>query len=136
MGWLTAATLRGHARHWWAFKHNGTHHLYTSIAGFDDDLDIGKLVRVAREQPWKPWHASSTSGAVALLIYPNMIRRRCGSSSSAASVRAGWATHDPSGGVAALPQARRRDGGRRDRLDPTVTSAIAVTLSPRSSPGP
>ena len=74
MGWLTAATLAV-TPDWWAFKHNGTHHPYTSIAGFDDDLDIGKLVRVAREQPWKPWHRFQHIYvfAVAPLIYLNMI---------------------------------------------------------------
>jgi linoleoyl-CoA desaturase len=40
----------------WKQKHNSLHHTYTNIDGKDDDLDIGKLMRLSPEQEKKPWH--------------------------------------------------------------------------------
>ncbi|HTM83457.1 MAG TPA: acyl-CoA desaturase, partial [Mycobacterium sp.] len=37
----------------WRFSHNYRHHVYTNVIGVDDDLGFG-VMRVAREQPWKP----------------------------------------------------------------------------------
>ena len=34
----------------WARKHNSIHHTYTNIAGWDDDIDVGFLGRLAPEQ--------------------------------------------------------------------------------------
>ncbi|HYF45815.1 MAG TPA: acyl-CoA desaturase [Acidimicrobiales bacterium] len=41
---------------WWREKHNRLHHGFTNVSGLDDDLDIGRLARLAPDQPWRPWH--------------------------------------------------------------------------------
>jgi len=41
---------------WWREKHNRLHHGFTNVAGLDDDLDIGRLARLAPGQTWRPWH--------------------------------------------------------------------------------
>lgn len=40
----------------WRQKHNVLHHTYTNIAGFDDDLDSGGLLRLAPWQERRPFH--------------------------------------------------------------------------------
>lgn len=35
----------------WKLKHNGNHHTYTNIEGYDDDIDIKPLIRVHSQQP-------------------------------------------------------------------------------------
>ncbi|MGI9124654.1 MAG: fatty acid desaturase family protein, partial [Mycobacterium sp.] len=44
--------IAGVAKHWQA-THNFAHHKYTNILGMDDDVGYG-LLRVTRDQPWKP----------------------------------------------------------------------------------
>ncbi|CDO10178.1 stearoyl-CoA 9-desaturase [Mycolicibacterium cosmeticum] len=40
----------------WRFTHNFMHHKYTNILGMDDDVGYG-LLRVTRDQRWKPFNA-------------------------------------------------------------------------------
>lgn len=40
----------------WRQKHNQLHHTYTNIDGKDDDLALGRLMRLSPNQPWHPWH--------------------------------------------------------------------------------
>ena len=42
----------GAAKHW-RITHNVAHHKYTNILGMDDDVGYG-LLRVTRDEPWKP----------------------------------------------------------------------------------
>ena len=37
----------------WRYSHNYTHHVFSNILGMDDDIGFGVL-RVTRDQPWKP----------------------------------------------------------------------------------
>lgn len=37
----------------WRYSHNYRHHVFTNVVGEDDDLGFGVL-RVTRDQPWKP----------------------------------------------------------------------------------
>jgi NADPH-dependent stearoyl-CoA 9-desaturase len=37
----------------WRYSHNYRHHMFTNVVGVDDDLGYGVL-RVTRDQPWKP----------------------------------------------------------------------------------
>ncbi|KAA0080564.1 fatty acid desaturase [Mycolicibacterium sp. P9-64] len=37
----------------WRYSHNYRHHVFTNVVGVDDDLGYGVL-RVTRDQPWKP----------------------------------------------------------------------------------
>ncbi|WP_299566399.1 fatty acid desaturase [uncultured Mycolicibacterium sp.] len=46
--------LAGASKHW-RFTHNFMHHKYTNILGMDDDVGFGML-RVTRDQPWKPFN--------------------------------------------------------------------------------
>jgi fatty acid desaturase len=39
----------------WRYSHNYTHHVYSNVLGMDDDVGFGVL-RVTRDQPWKPEH--------------------------------------------------------------------------------
>lgn len=45
----------GAAKHW-RITHNVSHHKYTNILGMDDDVGYGVL-RVTRDEPWKPRNA-------------------------------------------------------------------------------
>ena len=67
--------MSGSSKHW-RYTHNFMHHKYTNILGMDDDVGYG-LLRVTRDQPWKPLQpvqrvlqhdagASASSGASAL----------------------------------------------------------------------
>ena len=40
----------------WKQKHNNLHHTYTNVAGKDDDLDVGGMIRLSPEQERKSWH--------------------------------------------------------------------------------
>jgi fatty acid desaturase len=40
----------------WRYSHNYRHHVFTNVVGVDDDLGYGVL-RVTRDQQWKPEHA-------------------------------------------------------------------------------
>ncbi|QNJ91783.1 fatty acid desaturase [Mycolicibacterium fluoranthenivorans] len=46
--------MGGASKHW-RFTHNFMHHKYTNILGMDDDVGFG-LLRVTRDQPWKPFN--------------------------------------------------------------------------------
>jgi fatty acid desaturase len=37
----------------WRYSHNYTHHMFNNVVGMDDDIGFGVL-RVTRDQPWKP----------------------------------------------------------------------------------
>jgi len=39
----------------WKYSHNYRHHMFNNIVGVDDDLGFG-VMRVTRDQPWKPEH--------------------------------------------------------------------------------
>lgn len=54
MGWTIDAM--GASSHVWKTKHNAAHHTFTNIVGFDDDLNLGPLARMAPQQPRMPWH--------------------------------------------------------------------------------
>ena len=47
--------MSGASKHW-RFTHNFMHHKYTNILGMDDDVGYG-LIRVTRDQRWKPFNA-------------------------------------------------------------------------------
>ncbi|GEE00104.1 putative fatty acid desaturase [Gordonia spumicola] len=51
--WDTAGTSR-----LWKHTHNFTHHKYTNVLDMDDDVGFGVL-RVTRDQPWKPVNAGN-----------------------------------------------------------------------------
>ncbi|WP_433604589.1 fatty acid desaturase family protein [Prescottella agglutinans] len=54
-----------HSRNWewdmaglssqWRYSHNYRHHVFSNVVGMDEDLGYGVL-RVTRDQPWKPHH--------------------------------------------------------------------------------
>ena len=46
--------MNGVSKHW-RFTHNFMHHKYTNILGMDDDVGYG-LIRVTRDQRWKPFN--------------------------------------------------------------------------------
>ena len=50
--------MSGASKHW-RFTHNFMHHKYTNILGMDDDVGYGML-RVTRDQRWKPFNLSAT----------------------------------------------------------------------------
>jgi len=50
------ATFYGLSASWWKHKHNRLHHGFTNVAGVDDDIDQGRLVRLSVTQAWRPWH--------------------------------------------------------------------------------
>ena len=37
----------------WKYSHNYRHHVFSNVLGVDDDLGFG-VMRVTRDQPWKP----------------------------------------------------------------------------------
>lgn len=37
----------------WRYAHNYSHHVFSNVLGMDDDLGFG-VMRVTRDQPWKP----------------------------------------------------------------------------------
>ena len=39
----------------WRYAHNYRHHVFSNVLGMDDDLGFG-VMRVTRDQPWKPQH--------------------------------------------------------------------------------
>jgi len=55
--WLfRSLDMVGASSYVWKHKHNSAHHSYTNIAGQDDDLEIGGLIRMSPEQPYLPVH--------------------------------------------------------------------------------
>jgi len=60
-GWLNRAMARsldliGGSIDVWRVKHHVLHHTFTNINAFDDDLDVGMLMRLHPSQPWRAWH--------------------------------------------------------------------------------
>ena len=51
----------------WRYSHNYRHHVFTNIVGVDDDLGFGVL-RVTRDQEWRPGILLQPLGAVLLAI--------------------------------------------------------------------
>ena len=49
--------MGGASKHW-RYTHNFEHHKYTNILGMDDDVGY-TVLRVTRDQPWKPSHISN-----------------------------------------------------------------------------
>ena len=39
----------------WRYSHNYRHHVFNNVVGVDDDLGFG-VIRVTRDEPWKPEH--------------------------------------------------------------------------------
>lgn len=39
----------------WRYSHNYRHHMFSNVVGVDDDLGFG-VMRMTRDQPWKPEH--------------------------------------------------------------------------------
>jgi linoleoyl-CoA desaturase len=48
--------LMGGSSYMWDWKHNSIHHTFTNVHGHDDDINIGKLGRLAPEQPRYKFH--------------------------------------------------------------------------------
>jgi linoleoyl-CoA desaturase len=40
----------------WQITHNGIHHTWTNIQGFDEDLEVSPLIRLSPHTPFKPIH--------------------------------------------------------------------------------
>jgi linoleoyl-CoA desaturase len=40
----------------WRIQHNTLHHGNTNVVGYDSDLALGPLARLAPSQPWQPWY--------------------------------------------------------------------------------
>lgn len=59
--WMNDPEIHSSAWEWdmvgssaqWRYSHNYRHHVFTNVVGVDDDLGFGVL-RVTRDQPWKP----------------------------------------------------------------------------------
>ena len=39
----------------WRYSHNYRHHVFSNVVGVDDDLGFG-VIRVTRDEPWRPEH--------------------------------------------------------------------------------
>jgi NADPH-dependent stearoyl-CoA 9-desaturase len=39
----------------WRYSHNYRHHVFSNVVGVDDDLGFG-IMRVTRDEPWRPSH--------------------------------------------------------------------------------
>ena len=48
--------LLGGSSYFWNIKHNQLHHTYASIAGYDDDIDVGSLMRLSPKQQHLSFH--------------------------------------------------------------------------------
>ena len=61
--WMNDPEIHSSAWEWdntsvaahWRHQHNYLHHKYTNIVGLDEDVGYG-VVRVTRDEPWKPSH--------------------------------------------------------------------------------
>ena len=40
----------------WKITHNGIHHTWTNIRGYDEDLEVSPLIRLSPHTPFKPIH--------------------------------------------------------------------------------
>lgn len=49
-------SILGADRFIWNVKHNMIHHTYTNINGYDDDIDLGNLLRMSPEQKKLKFH--------------------------------------------------------------------------------
>ncbi|MGW1743376.1 fatty acid desaturase family protein [Nocardia sp. NPDC001965] len=48
----------------WRYSHNFRHHVYTNVVGMDDDIGFG-VMRVTRDQPWRPRRRTLAANAAA-----------------------------------------------------------------------
>jgi linoleoyl-CoA desaturase len=89
---LAAMTLDvvGGSSYIWSWKHGIFHHTYANIAGYDSDIDLGKLGRVSPHQPrywyqrWQHWYLWPMYGVMAIRwhVYDDfrdLVRGRIGS---------------------------------------------------------
>jgi len=60
--------MAGASKHW-RFTHNFMHHKYTNILGMDDDVGYG-LLRVTRDERWKPNHVFNVVYNAMLQLHP------------------------------------------------------------------
>ena len=51
----------------WKHTHNYIHHKYTNVLGMDDDIGYG-LIRVTRDQKWRPFNAGNLVYNTALML--------------------------------------------------------------------
>ncbi|WP_148685068.1 fatty acid desaturase family protein [Mycolicibacterium tusciae] len=51
----------------WRYAHNYRHHVYSNVIGMDDDLGFG-VIRVSRDQEWKPGYLWAPLRAVGLSV--------------------------------------------------------------------
>jgi fatty acid desaturase len=51
----------------WRHSHNYMHHTFTNVVGKDRDVGYGWM-RVADQQPWRPWHLLQPVGAIGLML--------------------------------------------------------------------
>ena len=49
-------SMLGASRFFWNIKHNVIHHTYTNVDDLDDDIEVGKLMRLAPSQTRLPFH--------------------------------------------------------------------------------
>ena len=51
----------------WRYSHNYRHHVFSNVIGMDDDLGFG-VIRVSRDQEWKPGYLWAPLRAVGLSV--------------------------------------------------------------------
>src|SRR6476620_775691 len=52
----------------WKQTHNHIHHKYTNVLGMDDDVGYG-LLRVTRDQRWRPWSVGNPAFNLLLQLF-------------------------------------------------------------------
>jgi len=52
----------------WRYTHNYRHHVYSNVIGMDDDLGFG-IMRITRDQPWKPMHLIQPLQNIVLAVF-------------------------------------------------------------------
>lgn len=52
----------------WRYSHNYRHHVFTNVVGMDDDVGFGVL-RVTRDQPWRPEHLIQPLRNIVLALF-------------------------------------------------------------------
>src|SRR5690606_38741488 len=50
------ASMLGVSQFMWSMKHNMIHHTFTNVDGVDDDIEIGRLMRMAPTQEHHKFH--------------------------------------------------------------------------------
>jgi linoleoyl-CoA desaturase len=62
-------SMLGASHFFWNIKHNVIHHTYTNVEGMDDDIEVGKLMRLAPEQARFNFHKYQHIYFPALYVY-------------------------------------------------------------------